>query len=170
MVPLIVHWDGESWSRVKGPGIPVSGKLLGVSMVSATDGWAVGVNPFKGNHILLHWDGTSWAPVPGPAGGKGALLGVSADSAADAWTAGPRSLVRGGPAPAWHWDGTDWTQVPITFSGEFADQNAVSAASGAGRWAHGARQQQEGEAATVPVLTYVLGMSTPPAGTMSPPR
>ena len=55
-VPLIVHWDGKSWSRVQGPGIPVAGELLGVSMVSATDGWAVGVNPFKAKCILLHWE------------------------------------------------------------------------------------------------------------------
>src|SRR5262249_25034904 len=121
----------------EGPGIPVSGKLLGVSMVSATDGWAVGVNPFKGNHILLHGNGTSWAPVPGPNGGKGALLGVTADSAADAWTAGPRSLVRGGPAPAWHWDGTGWAQVPTPDLGLGPFLFGVSDASPGNAWAVG---------------------------------
>jgi hypothetical protein len=74
-VPLIIHWNGTSWSRVKGPGIPSSGELHGVSMTSATNGWAVGWQRVSAKTIILHWDGTTWSTVPSPAPGRGALLG-----------------------------------------------------------------------------------------------
>jgi len=63
---LILHWDGMSWSRVRGPN-PSShyNVLWGVSARSATDAWAVGVfeNDTTGgmDALILHWDGTRWS-------------------------------------------------------------------------------------------------------------
>jgi len=58
---LTVHWNGTSWARVSNPGETSGGDsfLNGVSMVSATDGWAVGQG-FTGA-LILHWNGTTWS-------------------------------------------------------------------------------------------------------------
>ena len=141
-VPLIMHWNGTSWSKAKSPNIPF-GELNGVSMVSATDGWAAGWSRNTGKIIILHWDGTSWTQVPGPAPDNGVLFGVSADSATDAWTAGPLSSERSRPAVMLHWDGTSWTRVPITVSGIFSDLDAVSAASASDAWIVGLVDQSQ---------------------------
>lgn len=55
------HWNGTRWARVANPGGTTYSYLFGVSMVSATDGWAVGGNDSTGDAIILHWNGTTWS-------------------------------------------------------------------------------------------------------------
>ncbi len=111
---LILHWDGTSWSQMPSPNPGGFGGLLdGVSVLSATDAWAVGISyPVGGTKdaLILHWDGTSWSMVDGP--NVPGLHRVSADSATDAWAIAVRSTY------ILHWDGARWSKVrshsPIT--------------------------------------------------------
>jgi hypothetical protein len=57
---MTVHWNGSRWTRVANPGGTAYSFLSGVSMVSPSDGWAVGRNDGTGQPIILHWNGTSW--------------------------------------------------------------------------------------------------------------
>src|SRR5262249_49654542 len=41
-IPLMLHWDGASWSPVPGPNFTSVGALSGVAAVTAHDVWAVG--------------------------------------------------------------------------------------------------------------------------------
>jgi hypothetical protein len=54
---LTVHWNGTRWAWVPNPGETSGGILNGVSMVSATDGWAVGQG--STGALILHWNGTT---------------------------------------------------------------------------------------------------------------
>jgi len=90
--PLILYWDGHTWSQVPTPPAPGNAHLTGVAATSPTDAWAVGT------YGILHWDGTSWSQVA-----DGSFLSVSADSATDAWAVGDKTT--------YHWDGTSWSQV-----------------------------------------------------------
>jgi len=83
--------------------------LRGVSVLSASDAWAVGDGA-----TVLHWDGTSWAPVTIPNLPVGAFLSaVDALSRSDVWAAG-YGFAQGGPETTLivHWNGTAWTRVP----------------------------------------------------------
>src|SRR5438270_6093477 len=41
-VPLLLHWNGTKWARVRHSAFPGAGTLRGVSATSASDVWAVG--------------------------------------------------------------------------------------------------------------------------------
>ena len=62
--PLVLHWDGTSWTQAKAPFFGGFSGLGGVSAVSATNVWAVGsVNSgpqFIPTTLILHWNGTAW--------------------------------------------------------------------------------------------------------------
>jgi hypothetical protein len=71
----------------------------GVSMGSASDGWAVGTfsNPQAVNQPLAeHWDGQAWritaAPPPPAAGNSSVLNGVDEAGPANVWAAGTLTL------------------------------------------------------------------------------
>jgi len=62
--PVIVHWDGTAWSRVKSPNPGCGGgdgclsQLFAVDALSPANAWAVG----GGGVILIeHWNGTAWS-------------------------------------------------------------------------------------------------------------
>jgi hypothetical protein len=94
-----------------------NGVLFGVSAVSRSDAWAVGVQSVSGvfKTLILHWDGTAWSKVksPSPSLADAELGGVSAVSRSDAWAVGS-FWNRTGTATETlilHWDGTAWTRV-----------------------------------------------------------
>jgi hypothetical protein len=132
---LILHWNGTSWTQVPAPA-PAQGALRDVSMVSASDGWAVGVAATGpgGAAVVLHWNGTSWTQMQIPVtSGFSDLFGVSAGSASDAWAVGSAGI----RAMTLHWNGTSWTQVSTPSPGRVSSLSAVSDASGLGAWAVG---------------------------------
>ena len=137
----ILHWDGTRRSRVTSPNLGSDfNELDGVSVVSSTDVWAVGVADYSSDTLILHWDGTRWSRVtsPNPGSDTNELSGVSAISATDAWAvggAGTHLLYR---ALVLHWDGNKWSQVASpnpSPGGNFLFD--VSADSAADAWAVG---------------------------------
>ena len=88
---LILHWNGTSWKQVTSPsldGSSAAGSLSGVTIVSATNAWAVGT---ASGHLTLaaHWNGTSWTRVPTPdVGHFNQFAAVGASSATDVWAVG----------------------------------------------------------------------------------
>jgi hypothetical protein len=90
---LIVHWNGTKWSRVLVPSMDresVPAALQGLTVLSATDAWAVGSSGSIGSQTLIaHWDGTRWSKVPSPnLAAINHLTGVDATSPADIWAVG----------------------------------------------------------------------------------
>src|SRR5215813_322799 len=69
--PLVLHWNGASWSVASTPLIAKpTARLNGVAAVSASDAWAVGYadNPqcLCRTTLVEHWDGAAWKLVPSP--------------------------------------------------------------------------------------------------------
>jgi hypothetical protein len=125
---VILHWDGVSW-RIVQTGRPLTtrrndqvecdtwGGLTGITVVTASNVWAVG------DSTTCHFDGMFWTEVPSPQPRREhyeiayPLEDVSAASPTDIWAVGARIL--DGPFQiSWdtlaeHWDGTEWTRHTI---------------------------------------------------------
>jgi len=123
--PLLLHYDGTSWTRwplpaISPDGFPQTVHLVSMAATSASDVWAVGrLGNVPGNGeipLTLHWDGTAWSQVPAPSpippnDSRGArLASVSAASPSDAWAVG--SADADNSTLTMHWDGHSWTIVP----------------------------------------------------------
>jgi len=80
-------------------------QLRSISMVSPTDGWAVGFESYTANNnedgsVILRWDGAAWNRVTSPT--LQPLYTVKMITASDGWAAG-----KGGKLL--HWDGSAWS-------------------------------------------------------------
>jgi hypothetical protein len=143
--PIILHWDGTSWTPATVPATK-EGHLTAVSAPSATDAWAVGLEEGTGANLYnlaLHWNGTAWAKVPTPSPGTGTVIdqlnAVSALSPTDAWAAGTYGELAthtNGPVML-HWNGTTWAQVTVPNPGNLSVLDAVDALSPTDVWAAG---------------------------------
>jgi hypothetical protein len=100
--PLILHWNGASWSKTKNPqvALPLNG----------------------GSTVLIHWNGKTWSHVPSPtAGVRGStdLWQVAAISRQDAWAIGsycakPYTVTCSANRPLLqHWTGKRWITASI---------------------------------------------------------
>jgi len=91
---LIERWDGTSWAIVTSPNTSTTqyNYLFGVTCVSASECWAVGLSGTSlGQTLIERWDGTSWAIVTSPntsATLSNFLYGVTCVSATDCWAVG----------------------------------------------------------------------------------
>ena len=112
----ILHWNGARWSRASTSLCNPYGGLSGLTMLSATDGWAVG------NASICHWDGKKWqlveSPQPRPTYHEVNYDLVDASGAApnDVWAVGTvvydfEQYVAFGSFTE-HWNGTAWARVP----------------------------------------------------------
>jgi hypothetical protein len=92
---LILHWDGQEWTRVPAP-LPAGRlspfRLNDVVALSPTNAWAVGVVATAKGHrgFVIHWDGKSWEIVPSasPSPQFVDLTGIAAFSASRIWAVG----------------------------------------------------------------------------------
>lgn len=141
---LTEHWDGTKWSVVGNPGHSGSGSVFyGVTVVSSTDVWAVGVyyaniTKTKFYTFTEQWNGTSWSIVNSPAPKVSSFTGVSAVTSSDIWAVG----YSGGGKPnvstlTQHWNGSTWTIVGSPNVGTISRLNGVAAASTSDVWAVG---------------------------------
>jgi photosystem II stability/assembly factor-like uncharacterized protein len=93
--------------------------LASISMVSPTDGWAVG-------SVLLHFDGSTWQQVSSPV--QAELASVAMVSASDGWAVGGDTII--------HFDGHSWKVWQQVSGAQFFRVFAFSSNSA---WAVGAR-------------------------------
>jgi hypothetical protein len=75
-VPLIEHYDGQSWTIVPSvyPAPSQYNQLYGIAVLAPNDIWAVGYanknsNGQNGAPLIEHWDGTKWTLVSSPIAG-----------------------------------------------------------------------------------------------------
>jgi hypothetical protein len=130
--------------------------LFGVSMGSASDGWAVGnlvttvPNPQGGPRLVVsralaeRWNGTSWQRVAmaQPATKHARLQGVADLGSTDAWAVGfTGDVAPGTSSPSGglveHWDGTRWL-IASTPGSSAETLNAVAGTGPNDVWAAGA--------------------------------
>ena len=118
---MIIHWDGNSWTRVLADDAEYTGaNLEAVTALAPNDVWAVGSHRKSGGFsrtLVEHWDGNTWSVVFSPSigstpqynDGNNRLLGIDAVSANDIWAVG-RVLHPGeDDVPIiLHWDGAFW--------------------------------------------------------------
>jgi hypothetical protein len=146
----VLHWNGTGWRQVASsiPGGTSGSWLSGVSVLSRSDAWAVGMYRACSRTptaLILHWNGSSWtraaSPSPGGADGWTRLSGVSAVSRSDAWAVGSYRTGTGAEKTlALHWNGTHWAQVRSpnlgVELGPFSGVNAVSRSDAWAVWAY----------------------------------
>jgi hypothetical protein len=85
--------------------------LQAVSVVSASDIWAVGYSTdanFVRHLLTLHWDGISWGIVASP--GLGILFAVDVVGSNDVWATGESEPAE--ETLTLHWNGSAWSIVP----------------------------------------------------------
>jgi hypothetical protein len=134
------------WHVLIGRASHQSNELFGVSVVSPSDVWAVGVSLPSGRPartLVERWQGGAWRTVPSPDRGAAAsfLNDVVALSPSDAWAVG---LSRSAGAPTrtlvLHWDGRRWAISTSPNAGP-GDNSLVSVAATSARdvWAVGYR-------------------------------
>ena len=111
--PLVMSWDGSSFSVVPGLNAGEEGykRLNSVSCVSASSCVAVGSDSDSAS--VMSWDGTAWSSVTSPTtGNEDELKSVSCVSASSCAAVGQS---RSGPGPATtlvtSWDGSEWKIV-----------------------------------------------------------
>ncbi len=124
---------------------PVRGTdLAGVWAGSASDVWAVGLQPggaCQYRTLTEHWNGSAWAVVPSP--GKltvnSTLAMASGTASNDVWAVGETGCpsVQSGRTLALHWNGSTWSIVTTPNPGFFPTLHAVAARTPADAWAVG---------------------------------
>jgi len=147
--PLIEHWKGRSWFRVKSPAVAPQSVLSSVTATGYRHVWAVGATSTLGATKTLteRWNGSTWSVVPSPTPDSGAhLKSVSARSPRDAWAVGQTTYNGVCPtkcqAVIEHWNGKTW-QIPSPDinlklpSAYLTSLWGVSAIPGGGAWAVG---------------------------------
>lgn len=109
-----------------GPGSQTT--LSGISMVSSTEGWAVGsafpANDTNGNQarvLLMHYKNGAWSSMRLAISGQ--VNSISMVSTNDGWAVGDNGLML-------HYDGTTWREVASPTERSFAQVQMLSATDG----------------------------------------
>jgi hypothetical protein len=119
--PLILHWNGNSWSRQTLPSFGRNTYTLDGLAATASDVWAVGLGPCVGPSIdcpskvlTMHLTGAGWKVVPGVSVSnrvdQNNLAGV-AITGAGAWAVGdyfPAAESEPVYATLQYWNGSGW--------------------------------------------------------------
>ncbi|HEY4384673.1 MAG TPA: hypothetical protein VGN34_09395 [Ktedonobacteraceae bacterium] len=114
--PLIMHWNGTTWTIMPTPPIAKlpAHALNAVTIVSQNDVWAVGLGG-----LIEHWNGTRWSIVSSPISTPNllSLNAISAYASNDIWVVGQAlSCPSGNNCIARtytkHWNGHTWQVVP----------------------------------------------------------
>lgn len=146
--PIAMHWDGASWKLHPTPGRSrYRAALYAVEMLSADDGWAVGLRGVVGDdtnirarNLIERWDGSSWHVVPTPDFGLySGLNGIAARSASDAFAVGfgEHGVI------ALHWNGRAW--IPVSLPGRISELEDVAYLADGTAYAVGSRFTEGGQ-------------------------
>jgi hypothetical protein len=116
---LILHWDGQSWTRVTTAALPAAGEFLDIAAVSAHDIWATGSQyiPSEGKSgtLTMHWNGSAWTSVPSPSPGQynNRLEKISVTASGVVWAGGYTGSSFENYAPLLlRWNGSQWINMP----------------------------------------------------------
>lgn len=146
--PLVLRWDGESWSIVPAPAAASDldyRYLYGVECTGPSECWAVGFDSTVGTGrqaLVLRWDGAAWsqATIGTPVEMRGTtLVSMSCVAADDCWAAGYRNGTFADRTLTVHWDGAAWSVVasPSTADDQRSLLSHVSCLSATDCWAVG---------------------------------
>jgi hypothetical protein len=132
-VPIIEHFDGKNWSQFTQSVSGYNSSLNSVSVVNATDAWAVGTQNLS-DTVTEHWDGKAWtlvhSPFPTANNAQNDLTGVVALGRDNVWAVGQTlSNFSSLETLAEHWDGTAWSTVGTP---DPTGQDILSATAGSG--------------------------------------
>jgi hypothetical protein len=108
------------------------GRLYGVAAISASDAWAVGLEP--NSSLIVHWNGSTWSQS---LTGLGYFYGVAGSSARDVWAVGGTNWFSPSQPLIEHWNGNSWTQVATPSPSEGGYLISVTAISSRNAWAVG---------------------------------
>jgi hypothetical protein len=120
--PVVVHWDGNRWTKVPTPPLRFEGALSDIAEFGADDVWAVGQlgtydDPAQ-PPLLMRWNGHVWRIIEmsevAPRGSG--LNAIDGTSAGDVWAVGGQNLrgeLYGYERFILHWDGQAWTKPAI---------------------------------------------------------
>jgi hypothetical protein len=145
--PLFLHWNGHVWTAVRANASMAGYAPYAVSVRTASDAWAVGIDLAHYNPpdlswpaLILHWNGESWTKVNSPRAGKGDndLAGVAATGASAAWATGKYFDYSAHPAAhvlLEHWNGSGWVRLANGRPNWYLDD--ISASSPTNIWAVG---------------------------------
>ena len=95
----ILHYSSGNWTEVNSP---ANASLNSVYMVSASEGWAVGVGGYGSTGVILHYSGGRWAKVNTYATQD--LRSVYMVSASEGWAVGVGGAIM-------HSSGDNWKAV-----------------------------------------------------------
>jgi hypothetical protein len=110
-VPLIERWNGTRWTKVSAPSQDALAGFNGVTAISPTNAWAVGIPVGDAGSTtgIAHWNGHTWKLVPSPnPGGQEHVVGVAATSARNAWAVGETEATTPFKGVISHWNGSTW--------------------------------------------------------------
>jgi hypothetical protein len=137
---LIMHWDGSRWSDVTVPQLDEDYSLYALTVISASDIWAVGDLGYGAAPVTTHWNGVSWTVVDNPElGTTGASLkAVAALASDDVWAAGYAYADGEFQNLLEHWNGSGWSKVDVPGVNEAANQlYSLTGDKAGGLWAVG---------------------------------
>ncbi|HEY7146833.1 MAG TPA: hypothetical protein VH637_21525 [Streptosporangiaceae bacterium] len=147
VLPMIVHWNGKSWTQVPCPDpIDADIALGGIAASSARNAWAVGLATTgslgSSQTLVFHWNGTSWRQAPAPDQPGQGLAAVAALPGRAPWAAGFRtSQSQPVQTLAERWNGHAWKPVSSPNPGpspHIDELLGVALVPGGGAWAVGA--------------------------------
>ena len=113
--PLLMRWNGSSWSLQSTPAQSGDAMFEGVDGDSGSNVWVVGSS--GAGPLIERWNGSTWGvvPSPSPSGATAAALrGVKTLAPDNAWAVGTSSHSSGVPTRTMiqRWNGTSWSIVP----------------------------------------------------------
>ena len=132
--------DRERAPAVASP--PFPGRLYGVTAISPSDVWAVGLT--NGGTLELHWNGSRWSEYP-IATANGYFDGVASTSAKNVWAVGGTNWFAPSQTLADRWNGRSWARVSTPNPPGGGYFNAVAATSATNAWAVGLARPRTGD-------------------------
>lgn len=113
--PIVLHYDGSSWTEVQGPSDPTLVSFFELSVTGSNDFWTCG-NPYNNtNRAIYHYDHGAWTSWLLPYTTEPGRIYMINDN--EGWFITNQSI--------WHWDGQVWA---AEYSGHYF--KAISGAGG----------------------------------------